>query len=496
MKYVLTSIAILWFLNLTAQTTTLKVSESEAYKDKVKAKNIHAIHTTANGLTGVIREAKRDILFDIFDKDLNKIFSEVVEIEKKEHFVGELFYDEEIKFFTVYSPKKTERIIYCHIFNLKDRSLKKKKLFETSVEKKQILFSGQNKRQTSFAISPNGEYFAVTTDDIKKNANSYQIRVFNTNDLSLKFIKNFQEDENRFYEHNDLLIDNSATVFALGRLFIDGKSQKKGGDANYEFVLNKISESNIENVNLQLGEQHIQSLNLSVIEDQLHVLGFYSEERSGKIKGGCNFIIDFESLDVLSNKTYELPIEVYEDLYGKKRAERKKGKELKRFYVDYVLKDEDNNTYILAEEFYTVQRYMSTGMNGAGYWVTEFHYDDILVFKFDNTGNLGWGRSIFKKSQEPSYNAFLKNGKLHVLLNSGKNLKEKNDGRTKVSQGFLESSALYDMVFSENGEVSYDKIQDNSGNTSYTPYYGTFENNKFIMTSSRGGKKNQFMILE
>lgn len=481
-------------VSFSQSTTTLSVSESEEYKDEVKAENILAIHTTNSGLTGIIRSSKKDILFDVFDANLNKVFNEVVESDKKERFVGEVFFGNEIKFFTVYSPKKTERIIYCHIFDLEKKSVKKVKLFETTVEKKQALFSGGNKRQTSFAISPDGNYFAVTTDNIKKNANSYTIRVYNASNLELVYKKAYQEHEERFYQHNDLSIDNNATVYALGKLFKKGRSQKKGGEANYEFVLNKISQSEMKDLAIGIEDQHIMSLNISIIENKLHLLGFYSEKDVNRIKGGCNFIIDSEALAIASKKTYQLPIEVFEDLYGDKRADRKKDKELRSFYVDYVLQDQDDNTYILAEQFYVTQTYVSTG-NG-GYWVTTYHYDDILVFKFNANGELDWGRSIFKNATSPSYNAFVKGDQLHVILNSGKNLTEKKDGRTKVSRGFLESTALYDFVYSSNGEVSYDKIQDNKGNTNYTPYFGTFENGKFIMTSSGGGKKKQFMILQ
>jgi hypothetical protein len=138
---------------------------------------------------------------------------------------------------------------------------------------------------------------------------------------------------------------------------------------------------------------------------------------------------------------------------------------------------------------------MSTGMNGAGYWTTTFHYDDILILKFDKEGNVNWGRSVFKRSTTPSYNAFLKNNELHILLNSGKNLTEKSDGRTKVSRGWFESTALYDFKYSNNGDVEYNKIQDNKGNNFYTPYFGTFNNDRFVVISD-GGRKKQFMILE
>ena len=110
-------------------------------------------------------------------------------------------------------------------------------------------------------------------------------------------------------------------------------------------------------------------------------------------------------------------------------------------------------------------------------------------------GELDWGRSVNKRATGPSYNAFLKNDELHIILNSGKNLLEKKDGRTKVSKGWFESSSLYDIVYSSDGKVSYDKIQNNKGKVYYTPYYGTFTDGKFITTTTRR-KKKKFLKLE
>ncbi|WP_040278459.1 hypothetical protein [Psychroserpens damuponensis] len=484
---------------LTAQaqkTSKLNVTESEQYKDDVKTFSIKSIHTTTSNLTGIVRESKRDILFDIFDNNLKKTFSKVVDREKKERFVGELFFGDEIKYFTVYSPKKKERIVYCHTFNIATKSYNKKEIFSATVEKNQGLFSGRNKRQTSFALSPDGQYFAMATDDIKKNLNSYTIRVYNAQTLEMQYKQSYREDAERYYQPNDLTVSNEGTVYSLGKLFKKGKRQKKGGEANYEFVLNEISKGSVKDVFIGLGEdEHIQSLTITDIDNELHLIGFYSEKNVGRIKGGCNFMIDTNNLSVKNKKLLALPQEVYDDLYGYRKAKRKNDKELSNFYIDYVLTDGQGTTYMLAEEFYVTSHYVSTGTTG-GYWTYTYHYDDVLIIKFNAEGNLDWGRSIFKRSTAPSYNAFMKNGELHVILNSGKNLKEKKDGRTKASTGWFESSSLYDFVYSASGEVSYDKIQDNKGNTFYTPFYGTFENEKFIMMSNRRSKKKQFMTLE
>lgn len=80
-------------------------------------------------------------------------------------------------------------------------------------------------------------------------------------------------------------------------------------------------------------------------------------------------------------------------------------------------------------------------------------------------------------------------------MNSRKNLHLKKDGRTKVSKSWFEYSALYDFAYSEEGEVTHNKIQNNKGNMYYLPYYGAFNTERFVMIS-KGVKKRQFMILE
>ena len=482
---------------LAQSSTILKVSESKEYKDEVKSIDVIAIQTSESGETAIVRNGKRDLLFDIFDANLSKVFSKIVKSSKKERYVGHLFYNNLLKVFTVYSPKKDERILYCHTLDLTSKSYTKITVFEASIEKKQKLFGSRKNHNTSFALSPNGDYFAIATDNIRKNKNSYTIRVFDAKTEKLIYKRSYQEDKERTFKHNDLYIDNETNVYSLGKLFFNGKSNTNfNGDANYQFVLNKITKDKNTELLLDLKEEHIQSLSISQINNQLHLLGFYSELNVGRIKGGCNFVIDTNNFNVKAKKTQALPKQVYKDLYGYRTAKRKnkKKKELRNFDIDYVLTDMEGGTFLIAEEFYITEIYVQTGMSG-GYWRTVYHYDDILILKFTPSGELAWGRSIFKRSTAPSYNAFIKDNQLHIILNSGKNLTEKSDGRTKVSKGLFESSSLYDFEYSVNGDVSYNKIQDNKGKEFYLPYYGTYQSNKFIMMSS-GRRKKSFMILE
>jgi len=474
----------------TQNTSSLHVTESAPFEDESNTYEVIALKTTDDNQTGLVRQGKRDLAFEIFDENQNRVFSEIVEIDRKEEYIDNVFAGDEMKIITVFEASKSERIVNCYRFNLKERTRTKQQLFVAEVDGKRPLFAGKAKRGTGAAISPSGNYFVISTDNIKRNLNSYDVRVFDATSLELLYRKSYQEHPERFFQPNDISIDDDATVYALGKLFKDGKAFKKKGEANYEFVLNKITEAKLEETLIGLENEHIQSLSISETEDKLFLLGFYSEMNISRLKGGCNFEVDKNSLEVVSKKVSPLPIEVFQDLYGEDRAENKKDQELRNFYIDHVLKDGKGNTYILAEEFYITSTYA-----GYGIVITTYHYDDIVILKYNAAGELAWGRSIFKRETFPSYNAFIKDGSLHVLLNTGKSLTEKNDGRTKASKGFFESTALYDFEYSPDGEVSYNKIQNNKRNTKYFPANGTYENNIFLMMSG-GGKERQFMLLK
>lgn len=499
MKTFLTSLLLFIFAisNGQVKETNLNITISEEYKDIVKSNNILAVASLEDGTTGIARNSKKNLLFDIFNSSLIKIDSKQIEIDKKEIYVGDLFYGDEIKIFTVYAPKKDERILYCHTLNLKTKQHSKQKLFNANVDKKQSLFGTRKNHNTNFSLSPNNAYFTIATDNVTKKKNSYTVYVFDAKNLELVFSKKYQESEKEYFIHNSIFVDNNGIVYSLGKSYKNGKSKKKfNGDANYSFILNKISKDKTEDLEIKLKDDHIKTLTISGTKENLNLIGFYSDKNMSRIKGGCTFKINKETFSLKNTNKQVLPKSVFDDLYNKRAAERKskKDKELKNFYIDYVLIDEDKNSYVIAEEFYITTTYVATGQ-GTGYYQNVYHYDDILILKFNVEGTISWGRSIMKKAKAPSYNAFIKDKKLHVIFNSGKKLTEKKDGRVKASKGFFESTALFDFEYSQNGDVLNTKIQDNRGNTFFIPYYGNYNTGKFIMPSS-GRKKKVFMKLE
>ncbi|WP_430409094.1 hypothetical protein [Kordia sp.] len=104
-------------------TTKLKITESAQFKDEVKVDGIDVVYKNPAGKTAIVRFGRKNILLDVFNGNLDKEFFKIIKKEKKEVYKGHLSFDDEIKVFTVYSPKKKEK----EIFNIGIINLKKHK---------------------------------------------------------------------------------------------------------------------------------------------------------------------------------------------------------------------------------------------------------------------------------------------------------------------------------------------------------------------------------
>jgi len=467
--------------------STLKVYEGPEFADVAKDEKIQSIYTSSSGNTVVLRLHKKGILIDIFNSSLEKIFTKSIKIGKRESYTGNIYYNDEVKVFTETYKKIGEKVLSCYIINLTKKSVKKIQLALIKIDKKINLF--RNKKGTAFAISPNQNYFSIASYIVHRDKIYFNVKVFNSKTYKLIYEKKNVQNENMFYEISDINVDNEGNVYVFGRSYYDKKSPKRATAEALHFILEKYSPSDYVNLKIDFENKFVYSLKTFVFKDSYNLYGLYSDKGLSKIKGVCSIFIDMKSMHILHKNSQDFPEQVYKDLFVKNKIKQMKKNELSNFYIDYVLKDGNNNVYLLAEEYYTTEQYF----NGISTTVT--HYDNIIIIKFNNKGDLDWGRSIYKQDNKPSYNAFLKNDELHVILNSGKNLKELDDGRTEINKGYFESSALYDFVYNSEGVKSIRKIQNNKGKTYYLPYLGNYIDGKFIMIS-RSRKRRKFMMLE
>lgn len=139
MKNLFIILAIVTHTFVSAQNkTNLKIIESLAFEDVVKTDSIPSIYISKTGNTAIIRPGKNEIYFDIFDHNLIRKNSKSVETERNENYLGDIFYNNEIKVFTETFPKKDIKILSCHILNLDNNSTRKIELSQTEIDKKLV----------------------------------------------------------------------------------------------------------------------------------------------------------------------------------------------------------------------------------------------------------------------------------------------------------------------------------------------------------------------
>jgi hypothetical protein len=482
-RFLFITILLCQSLIIAQNESDFKIYESPAYNDEVKTDSVRAIYTSDLGNTGIVRNDEKRIVFDLFNEKLSKIHTKIIETDRKETYIGDIFFNNQINVFTETFPDKDVKVLSCYVYNLIDRTDRKIELSSTTIDKRLSLFS--NEKGAEFSMSPNMNYFSITNYTIHRDEIFYHVNVFDSKTYKLIYDQQITRNENKFYSLSEIKIDNEKNVFVLSESFYDEESPKLKSEENRHFILEKFNGNNYSKLNLDLEGKHIKSLKTVVNENNYNVYGFYSDSGLNAIKGVCNILVDMNKFEIIEKNLQDLPAQVYADLFGNDKVDKKKDEELFNFKIDYILNDSQDNVYLLAEQFYITYNNNQKVE----------HYDDILIIKFNSNGNLDWGRSIFKKDYRTSYKAFLKNDDLHIILNSGKELKELEDGRTKTTQGFFESSALYDFVYNSSGNNSIHKLQNNKKNTYYLPKFGNYINGKFIMISDSRNER-QFMSLE
>ena len=497
-KMITTLGALLITLSIQAQSTYFNVTETEPFKDSRRGSSLEGAFTLANGAVVAIRLAKKELLVSSFDANYNLQSDVELNLERKESYLGASYSDDVVRVFTVQKVDKNTRDVYSHNYDVNSKKITKIKLYSTVASRSKGSKNralGPKKHDENFRGSPDGKYLAFAVDKINAKTNSYAIRVYDQ-ELNLVYETSYYSEIERYFQFDDFIVTNDAEIISVGKLYKVGKRDRKKGKANYDYVIHKVSQSESTSASLELKDNFINELRFAQTDDIIRLFGFYSERNSANMKGALSYNLEGANIQDISLKQAPFPESIYEDLFREAKAERlkEKEKEFSNYYLDYAYVDEEGNSYLLAEQFYVTQMTMSTGGMGGTTTSTQFHYDNILIIKFDSAGSILWGRAILKKDNLPSYNALVLGEQLHVFFNTGKDIVEKKDGRKKAKRNIFTSTALYDVVFDANGKDTFEIIQENRGKTVYRPYLGTYDYDKFILANLSKSKK-QFLIL-
>ena len=529
MKYVFYVLFLITTLSFSQNKTDLKVAQSPLFKDKYYTNNILITHVTTNGLTGVIRENKNAFSIDVVNEFMLDRKSLLIQKKQNEKYSGYLPCGNTIKLFTVVKTSKKGREVYCYNIDVPSGRYFRSLLLNIKLNKNKSLFYNHSKTNSNFAISSNKDFFVVSTQDVKKDIKMQTVHVFNTKSFSLVYKQVFHNSEH-LYKPNDLYIDNDATVYALGKKYIhvfeessntlgkknilEGKEIGYGNRANYDIEFSKITAKNIEVKKANFNNKHlINRISITKKDNKIRLLGFYSNSYTESLKGLITFNVTKDNFNIGDEHLTEFPENVLKSLVQKKPIVSLKDKALKfnefsDYFIDHIFYDDFGNIFLVAEQYKKVilERsaiHTTDFSRPDGFWlsyptttsVTKEFYNNLFVVKIDEKDNFIWGQAVFKRSKKPAYNAFYKEGKVHVVLNASSKLNTNKDSNTKIKTSALKRS-LYNIEFDSDGKPSFKKILDNFNKSSYKPFYGKFIGNRFINLSEKFNGSRRFLTLE
>jgi len=472
-----------------AQSSYFKAEESKPFQDFTREARVNAMFQTDDGGLISVRSSKKEILVSVFSSDYHLTKNTGLPLEGREYFLGANYDQNELRIFTQHRENNIKKGINCYLYKERTKTFERIDLFTVEVYRK---FDGKGfirkgKFYENLAVnmqtSPNGKYTAFLVENLGGEKNTYGLWVYNEN-LKLEYqVAHRLEEERRFY-FDDFVITNSAEVFSAGKLVLKGKiaTSTKGND--FDYIVNMVNRDQVDSRTLDLEDKKIKELKFSQSGSGLKLFGFYSELSSKKIKGGLTYYFKDTDISNVEFRQHPFPKALFEDFYSESKAKRKSKKEAEftNYYLDYTLEDELGNSYLTAEEFY-----VNEGFNHSA----EKIYGNIIVLKFNEIGELVWGRGISKYSVIPSYQAFLMDDKLMVMLSASK----KSAVKKKVSNSIFGRPVLVNVILDvETSEQQFEIIPSQDSKSIYLPYLGIFTKGQFIVPNKSKNKK-QFFIL-
>ena len=244
-RLILISILILIQFGVTAQSNFFEVAETKAFKDSKRNTYLEAVFSVSNNNVVAVRSAKKKLFISNFNEKYSIDSDIALQLERKEEYLGSNIDEASIKIFTILKIDKRTRELYCHNYDLATKAVKKTLLYTTKRDEKRISkygSLGSRKHSQNFRGSLDGEYLAFAVDNINAKSNSYAIRVFDR-DLNELYSTSYYDEIEKHFAFDDFIVTNKAEVICVGKLYKQGKKDKRKGKANYEYVIHKVSEN-------------------------------------------------------------------------------------------------------------------------------------------------------------------------------------------------------------------------------------------------------------
>lgn len=498
-------------ITLTAQeSTSLILQESEELQSAFDITYPVSTYHNKRGETTVVRTRHWELgkpqmlVFSMFTQPHQDKGRYWIELKKKDEFIGAIQDQDTIHALVAGPRKKGSRTLYRYSVSLDAPNHIQKSVisFETKAADAHI----------EFKPSEDGSHFALVTTNARGKRNVYTLNVIRTDNFQLVYSHEFLSNYERKTVINDVILGEDLKTYLAVKEYYTGTLERYNNNPNYQYKCYAIDPEHVQEILVSKHELYIPSVRLDLHEEKLQLVGYYSETFKKNTLGVCMIPIDLQKNENLDPRFIAFPPRVNEDL----GLSPKKHPDLS--YVDHLLRDEQDNLYVIGESTFGEIRYyhhwyfsnpffnplmMNPAMNfhmGGGPSVPEppmtwaedqTLYNEIVIQKISPKGDLLWGRAIDRKSDE-SFGVFMRDDQLHFLLNAGESNGPSSSGKIKFRYTTRKASSLFHLTCSATGDFRYAKARENADEYNYMPWLLEAHEDRYIMP---GTKKTEMRLM-
>lgn len=307
--------------------------------------------------------------------------------------------------------------------------------------------------------------------------------------------------EDQLFAMSNFTVDNQGNVYLLGKVYEKVAKEKRREEVNYQYHVFAYSSGKTEPFEYIIDSRSnfFNEIKFTVNDkNEIICFGYYSKELNMASDGTF-----YLKLDTKTNKVITEKLISFRDYFESKGIFQKNN-----FYGDYKFKqfiqNSDESSTLVAEQ-YRVELRVTTSTDQNGRTKTSstyyYHYDNIMVLKFDKDGNILWIR-VVPKIQDTrdeggtymSYSFFHKNDKVYLFFNQPKVLEKKNGEKSRVYKSSNKYALLNGYSVDSNGNLSerttlFDK---NETKVVFTPLNYLAISDKHLIMFGRAKKVNRF----
>ena len=316
---------------------------------------------------------------------------------------------------------------------------------------------------TTLLHDDSNSVFLISTHAKKGKKNHHYIHMY---DAALNKIMGHDmsaESETKNYAFEQLTVSKDLSqVYVMAKAYF---KKKRIGALDRKFQYELIGfDRNGTRVQTFLDDGfYVEGLKPVFRENSLICVGFYSQKRNRQYNGLSYFELDPTSLDIKQRHYNPFPEQLEVDKFGKETDQG-----IKNLVFKNVSFTPDGGVVFNAEEYF-VTNSIQANESGGRVRIERYHHNDILCAKLDRDGELLWARNINKTEVTQgdgayaSYSSYTKDGNTYFFICTGNEAPQLiSQNRLLFKQGLNKNRNVFTIKLDQSGQISYEKIIDNS----------------------------------